>query len=170
MSHVYLAPQLSIDSACNEKRIISKNRANVRTTRSYLLGFNNKEVKLEPMFQSENESNDEDYTRSPVLLDLDENSKQQQQRKIANREINSPNSASVIDQHLQDQVFVSGTWERFSLYIYKRQNCILRTNRLLRRWEKNSKVETYIESIQFYSQEDSLENFPLLSLEHPLAS
>lgn len=39
------------------------------------------------MFQSENESNEEDYTRSPVLLDLDENSKQQQ--KAASREVSS---------------------------------------------------------------------------------
>lgn len=40
--------------------------------------------------ESENESNDEDYTRSPVLLDLDENSKQQ---RAASREASSPSSA-----------------------------------------------------------------------------
>ncbi|XP_018316004.1 uncharacterized protein sage isoform X2 [Mycetomoellerius zeteki] len=45
---------------------------------------------------SENESNDEDYTHSPVLLDLDENLKQQ---KAANREANSPNCIV----HQQDQ-------------------------------------------------------------------
>ncbi|XP_029662301.1 uncharacterized protein LOC115234984 [Formica exsecta] len=42
--------------------------------------------------ESENESNEEDYRRSPVLLDLDENSKQQQQ-KAASREVSSPSSA-----------------------------------------------------------------------------
>ncbi|XP_072755273.1 uncharacterized protein Sage isoform X2 [Anoplolepis gracilipes] len=51
--------------------------------------------------ESENESNEEDYTRSPVLLDLDENSKQQQQ-KAASREVSSPSSA--VNQ--QDQVLV----------------------------------------------------------------
>lgn len=55
------------------------------------------------MFQSENESNEEDYTRSPVLLDLDENSKQQQQ-KAASREVSSPSSA--VNQ--QDQGLVPG--------------------------------------------------------------
>lgn len=49
------------------------------------------------IFQSENDSNDEDYARSPVLLDLDENSKQQQQ-KAASREANSP-SSTVNQQH-----------------------------------------------------------------------
>lgn len=59
------------------------------------------------MFQSENESNDEDYARSPVLLDLDENSKQQQQ-KAALREANSPNAASAVqDQRLQNQLTAS---------------------------------------------------------------
>lgn len=94
---------------------------------------NSEEYRVEPARnESENESNDEDYTRSPVLLDLDENSKQQQQRKIANREINSPNSASVIDQHLQDQVFVSevttraqavrGRWQETSFDARSQQN------------------------------------------------
>ncbi|KAL6255728.1 hypothetical protein P5V15_012971 [Pogonomyrmex californicus] len=46
---------------------------------------------------SENESNDEDYTRSPVLLDLDENSKQQQQ-KTTSQKANSPSSALVNQQ------------------------------------------------------------------------
>ncbi|XP_011062381.1 PREDICTED: uncharacterized protein LOC105150777 isoform X2 [Acromyrmex echinatior] len=45
---------------------------------------------------SENESNDEDYAHSPVLLDLDENLKQQ---KAANREANSPSCIV----HQQDQ-------------------------------------------------------------------
>lgn len=57
------------------------------------------------MFQSENESNEEDYTRSPVLLDLDENSKQQQ-RKAASREVSS--SSSTVNQ--QDQGLIPGAW------------------------------------------------------------
>lgn len=57
------------------------------------------------MFQSENESNEEDYTRSPVLLDLDENSKQQQQ-KAASREVSSP--SSTVNQ--QDQGLIPGAW------------------------------------------------------------
>lgn len=62
------------------------------------------------MFQSENESNEEDYTRSPVLLDLDENSKQQQQ-KAASREVSSPSSA--VNQ--QDQGLLSGAWTYLEL-------------------------------------------------------
>lgn len=57
------------------------------------------------MFQSENESN-EDYTRSPVLLDLDENSKQQQQQKAASRELSSP--SPMLNQ--QDQGLIPGAW------------------------------------------------------------
>ncbi|XP_039303885.1 uncharacterized protein LOC105195747 isoform X2 [Solenopsis invicta] len=57
------------------------------------MGQNLEEYRAELMKnESENESNDEDYARSPVLLDLDENSKQQQQ-KAASREANSPSSA-----------------------------------------------------------------------------
>ncbi|RLU14967.1 hypothetical protein DMN91_012854 [Ooceraea biroi] len=95
------------------------------------IGSNKTELKLNLMFQSDNESNDEDYTRSPVLLDLDENSKQQQ-RKIANREVNSPNSASMVDQHLQDQVFapeeatraqaVRSRWQETSFDVRSQQN------------------------------------------------
>ncbi|XP_029177246.1 uncharacterized protein LOC114945280 isoform X2 [Nylanderia fulva] len=54
---------------------------------------NSDEYRAEPAKnESENESNEEDYARSPVLLDLDENSKQQQQ-KAASREVSSPSSA-----------------------------------------------------------------------------
>ncbi|GAB1861658.1 MYOD1 protein [Camponotus japonicus] len=49
--------------------------------------------------ESENESNEEDYTRSPVLLDLDENSKQQQ-RKAASREVSSSSTVNQQDQGL----------------------------------------------------------------------
>ncbi|EZA61354.1 Myogenic factor [Ooceraea biroi] len=93
---------------------------------------NSEEYRVEPAKnESDNESNDEDYTRSPVLLDLDENSKQQQ-RKIANREVNSPNSASMVDQHLQDQVFapeeatraqaVRSRWQETSFDVRSQQN------------------------------------------------
>ncbi|XP_011881672.1 PREDICTED: uncharacterized protein LOC105569649 isoform X2 [Vollenhovia emeryi] len=62
---------------------------------------NSEEYRAEPAKnESENESNDEDYTRSPVLLDLDENSKQQQQ-KTASRKASSPSSAPIVNQ--QDQ-------------------------------------------------------------------
>ncbi|XP_020280099.1 uncharacterized protein LOC109852919 [Pseudomyrmex gracilis] len=61
---------------------------------------NPEEYRAEPTKnESENESNDEDYARSPVLLDLDENSKQQ---KATGQEVSSPSSA-VDQQHLQDQ-------------------------------------------------------------------
>lgn len=97
------------------QRITLKNRAALfRVPRSYFPARESnkfgKETELVLVFQSENESNDEDYARSPVLLDLDENSKQQQ-RKIANREANSPNSVSAVqNQRLQEQVF-AGTRE-----------------------------------------------------------
>lgn len=68
------------------------------------------------MFQSDNESNDEDYARSPVLLDLDENSKQQQ-KAARGREASSPNTASAVqDQRLQDQLTPSvpgGCWRKY---------------------------------------------------------
>ncbi|KYN37166.1 hypothetical protein ALC56_08957 [Trachymyrmex septentrionalis] len=58
---------------------------------------NSEEYHAEPVKnESENESNDEDYAHSPVLLDLDENLKQQ---KAANREANSPSCIV----HQQDQ-------------------------------------------------------------------
>ncbi|KAG5311006.1 MESP2 protein, partial [Acromyrmex insinuator] len=58
---------------------------------------NSEEYRAEPVKnESENESNDEDYAHSPVLLDLDENLKQQ---KAANREANSPSCIV----HQQDQ-------------------------------------------------------------------
>ncbi|XP_036145243.1 uncharacterized protein LOC105831567 [Monomorium pharaonis] len=61
---------------------------------------NSEEYRTEPRKnESENESNDEDYARSPVLLDLDENSKQQQQ-KAACREANSPSSVNQQNQGL----------------------------------------------------------------------
>ncbi|EFN76374.1 hypothetical protein EAI_02847 [Harpegnathos saltator] len=65
---------------------------------------NSEEYRGEPRKnESENESNDEDYARSPVLLDLDENSKQQQ--KAARREASSPNATLTMqDQRLQDQL------------------------------------------------------------------
>ncbi|KAG7202751.1 hypothetical protein KM043_009922 [Ampulex compressa] len=63
--------------------------------------------------ESENESNDEEYARSPVLLDLDENSKQQQQQQqqqeIAQQETNSSNSLPTVEQHLQDQLARTAT-------------------------------------------------------------
>ncbi|XP_014470483.1 PREDICTED: achaete-scute homolog 1 [Dinoponera quadriceps] len=63
---------------------------------------------------SRNESNDEDYARSPVLLDLDENSKQQQQ-KAARREASSPNAAPAVqDQRLQDQLIAGAPDETTS--------------------------------------------------------
>ncbi|XP_077281448.1 salivary gland-expressed bHLH isoform X2 [Temnothorax americanus] len=56
---------------------------------------NSEEYHAEPAKnESENESNDEDYARSPVLLDLDENSKQQQKKA------SSPSSASTVNQRL----------------------------------------------------------------------
>ncbi|KAL0122703.1 hypothetical protein PUN28_007415 [Cardiocondyla obscurior] len=59
---------------------------------------NSEEYRAEPVKnESENESNDEDYARSPVLLDLDENSKQQQQ-KAATRKASSPCSSTVNQQ------------------------------------------------------------------------
>lgn len=61
------------------------------------------------MFQSENESNEEDYTRSPVLLDLDENSKQHQQKAAG--EMSLPSSA--VNQ--QDQGLLSGAWTYLEL-------------------------------------------------------
>lgn len=71
---------------------------------------NSEKKKGEFIFQSENESNDEDYAHSPVLLDLDENSKQQQQ-KAASREASSPNSAPIVNQ--QNQGLASGMHTRY---------------------------------------------------------
>ncbi|XP_025154379.1 uncharacterized protein LOC105190608 [Harpegnathos saltator] len=70
---------------------------------------NSEEYRGEPRKnESENESNDEDYARSPVLLDLDENSKQQQ--KAARREASSPNATLTMqDQRLQDQLTPNDT-------------------------------------------------------------
>lgn len=73
--------------------------------------------KDEFIFQSENESNDEDYSRSPVLLDLDENSKQQQRKVASIREANSPSSAPTINQ--QDQGLAPGIRGMFCTSKYK---------------------------------------------------
>ncbi|XP_066594674.1 uncharacterized protein sage [Prorops nasuta] len=55
--------------------------------------------------ESDNESNNENYRRSPVLLDLDESSRQrQQQREAENQETNSMNGLPMINQHMQNQL------------------------------------------------------------------
>lgn len=73
--------------------------------------------------ESENESNDEEYARSPILLDLDENSKQQELRELEHerdreqqrqdvvnhQETILPNVLSTADQHLQDQLSQSAS-------------------------------------------------------------
>ncbi|XP_012216671.1 uncharacterized protein sage isoform X2 [Linepithema humile] len=69
---------------------------------------NSEEYRAEPAKnESENESNEEDYARSPVLLDLDENSKQQRQKAASQKVSSQVNTISAMDQHLQDQGLVS---------------------------------------------------------------
>ncbi|XP_032679315.1 achaete-scute homolog 1 isoform X2 [Odontomachus brunneus] len=87
------------DTRINDEVPFTLNRVTTRMER------NSEEYRGEPLKnESENESNDEDYTRSPVLLDLDENTKQQQQ-KAARREANSPNTVPAVrDRRLQDQL------------------------------------------------------------------
>ncbi|CAL1675043.1 unnamed protein product [Lasius platythorax] len=81
---------------------------------------NSDEYRAEPAKnESENESNEEDYTRSPVLLDLDENSKQQQQ-KAASREVSSPSSAvnqqdqGLVPEETTRSQSVRGRWQEAS--------------------------------------------------------
>ncbi|KAK2582915.1 hypothetical protein KPH14_008982 [Odynerus spinipes] len=94
--------------------------------------------------ESENESNDEEYERSPILLDLDENSKQQEQREQLEQErdrehqrqdvVNhhqetiSPSVLSTADQHLQDQLSQSASDEP----------SVIRRQSLRRRWQDAS--------------------------------
>ncbi|KZC12625.1 Mesoderm posterior protein 2 [Dufourea novaeangliae] len=56
---------------------------------------------------SENDSNNDGYVRSPVLLDLDKNSKQQQE--VLNREEDSPSQFLPINQYLQDPSIQNGS-------------------------------------------------------------
>ncbi|XP_017765341.1 PREDICTED: uncharacterized protein LOC108554903 [Eufriesea mexicana] len=57
--------------------------------------------------ESENDSTNEECSHSPILLDLDKNSKQQQQ-EILNQEENSSSKLSSINQYLQDQLVRNG--------------------------------------------------------------
>lgn len=54
------------------------------------------------VFQLENDSNNEDCAHSPILLDLDKNSKQQQE--VLSQEESSPSKLPAVDQYLQDQL------------------------------------------------------------------
>ncbi|OAD47048.1 Peptidyl-prolyl cis-trans isomerase CWC27 like protein [Eufriesea mexicana] len=58
-------------------------------------------------YRSENDSTNEECSHSPILLDLDKNSKQQQQ-EILNQEENSSSKLSSINQYLQDQLVRNG--------------------------------------------------------------
>ncbi|XP_029041900.2 achaete-scute complex protein T8 [Osmia bicornis bicornis] len=60
--------------------------------------------------ESENDSNNEDCTHSPILLDLDKNSKQQQQQQeILKQGENSTTKLSPVGQYLQDQLIKKGS-------------------------------------------------------------
>ncbi|XP_076666542.1 salivary gland-expressed bHLH isoform X2 [Andrena cerasifolii] len=63
------------------------------------------------VLQSGNDSNNEDSTHSPILLDLDKNSKQQQQQRqaILNQEDSSPPKLPAVNQYLQDQLMRNGS-------------------------------------------------------------
>lgn len=59
-------------------------------------------------FKSENDSQSDGQVRSPVLLDLDENSKQQRQQQQQSQHfecqrILAPNTLPIIDAHLENQ-------------------------------------------------------------------
>ncbi|KAF7412387.1 hypothetical protein HZH66_001283 [Vespula vulgaris] len=95
--------------------------------------------------ESENESNDEEYARSPILLDLDENSKQQELREmeherdrerqrqdiVNHQETILPNVLSTADQHLQDQLSQSASDDP----------TVIRRQSLRRRWQDPNSLE-----------------------------
>ncbi|XP_047361785.1 uncharacterized protein LOC124953836 isoform X2 [Vespa velutina] len=95
--------------------------------------------------KSENESNDEEYARSPILLDLDENSKQQELRELEHerdrerqrqdivnhQETILPNVLSTADQHLQDQLSQSASDDP----------TVIRRQSLRRRWQDPNNLE-----------------------------
>ncbi|XP_043505756.1 uncharacterized protein LOC122526424 [Polistes fuscatus] len=95
--------------------------------------------------ESENESNDEEYARSPILLDLDENSKQQELRELEHerdrerqrqdvvnhQETILPNVLSTADQHLQDQLSQSASDDP----------TVIRRQSLRRRWQGPSNID-----------------------------
>ncbi|CAK9813471.1 Mesoderm posterior protein 2 [Anthophora plagiata] len=59
--------------------------------------------------ESENDSTNEEYAHSPILLDLDKNSKQQkQQQEILNRKESSPAKLPIANQYVQDQLIRNG--------------------------------------------------------------
>ncbi|XP_015435070.1 PREDICTED: uncharacterized protein LOC107190722 [Dufourea novaeangliae] len=70
--------------------------------------MNSEDCTSEPLRnESENDSNNDGYVRSPVLLDLDKNSKQQQE--VLNREEDSPSQFLPINQYLQDPSIQNGS-------------------------------------------------------------
>ncbi|XP_076625213.1 salivary gland-expressed bHLH [Colletes latitarsis] len=56
--------------------------------------------------ESENDSNNEDCAHSPILLDLDKNSKQQE---VLSQEESSPSKLPAVNQYLQDQLIRNGS-------------------------------------------------------------
>lgn len=82
------------------------------------------------VLQSENDSNNEDCAHSPILLDLDKNSKQQEQeqrQRLLNRKDSSPSKLLAANQYLQDELMKdgSGTFNNKKIFIvavYRKKN------------------------------------------------
>lgn len=67
--------------------------------------------------RNESENDSEECAHSPILLDLDKNSKQQQQ-EILNQEKSSSSKLPNVNQYLQDQLIRNGSGIFMKIQIY----------------------------------------------------